>query len=315
VKFKRGRNKNNLENRQNNSVTYNNDMNLENENNATKSKANQNKNNLKKAKNEKDKEKEKNKKQKKAPKNIVQNLMTDFDQTMEEYSSIYATHNTSTKGAKAIKGFNEKNNKLRNSKTKLRSSKSKNLNSNTKLKSTKSRIKSNIKDNIDKKPATKNTTNNQLNNSINKTKNLNNKDDKNRTNSMEKRKAKAKIKKDKDGKLKGKKGSNKDLNNLKNGNLNHTSSNVIKIKRTTTNVNSELKEEDLALYRGQIDYNNVSIKNVEESIEDLMMKYKKKGFICIKNSREQFIFVKGPNTHHVELMKLGNGLLYFCVTK
>ena len=316
VKFKRGRNKNNLENRQNNSVTYNNDMNLENENNATKSKANQNKNNLKKAKNEKDKEKEKNKKQKKAPKNIVQNLMTDFDQTMEEYSSIYATHNTSTKGAKTMRGFNEKNNKLRNSKSKLRTSKSKNLNSNTKTKSTKSRIKSNLKDSIDKKPTTKITTNNQLSNSLNgKNKSLNNKEDKNRTNSMEKRKAKAKIKKDKDGKLKGKKGSNKDLNNLKNGNPNHASNNAIKIKRTTTNASSELKEEDLALYRGQIDYNNVSIKNVEESIEDLMMKYKKKGFICIKNSREQFIFVKGPNTHHVELMKLGNGLLYFCVTK
>lgn len=102
---------------------------------------------------------------------------------------------------------------------------------------------------------------------------------------------------------------------MKNGNSNHASSNVIKIKRNATNMSSELKEEDLTLYRGQIDYNNVSIKNVEESIGDLMMKYKKKGFICIKKSREQFIFVKGPNTHHVELMKLGNGLLYFCVTK
>ena len=324
VKFKRGRNKNNMENRQNNSVAYNHDMNLENENNAPKSKANQNKNNLKKVKNEKDKEKEKNKKQKKAPKNIVQNLMTDFDQTMEEYSSIYATYNTSTKGAKAIKGFNEKNSKLKNSKSKLKTSKSKNLNSQSKLKTAKSKIKSNLKNGIDKKQTSKITSNNPLNNSVNeKSKNLNhslninNKDDKIRTNSMDKRKAKAKIKKDKekDGKLKGKKGSNKDLNNLKNGNSNHASSNVIKIKRSTTNMSSELREEDLTLYRGQIDYNNVSIKNVEESIGDLMMKYKKKGFTCIKKSREQFIFVKGPNTHHVELMKLGNGLLYFCVTK
>ena len=321
VRFKRGRNKNYLENRQNNSVAYNHDMNLDNENNAPKSKANQNKNNLKKVKNEK--EKEKNKKLKKAPKNIVQNLMTDFDQTMEEYSSIYATHNTSTKGAKAIKGFNEKNNKLKNSRSKLKTSQSKNLNSQTKLKTAKSKIKPNLKDGIDKKHTSKITSNNLLNNSMNeKSKNLNqslntNKDDKIKTNSVDKRKAKAKIKKDKekDGKLRAKKDTNKDFNNLKNGNSNHASSNVIKIKRNATNMSSELKEEDLTLYRGQIDYNNVSIKNVEESIGDLMMKYKKKGFICIKKSREQFIFVKGPNTHHVELMKLGNGLLYFCVTK
>jgi hypothetical protein len=314
-----------MENRQNNSVAYNNDMNLENENNAPKSKANQNKNNLKKGKNEKEKEKEKekNKKHKKAPKNIVQNLMTDFDQTMEEYSSIYATHNTSTKGAKTLKGFNEKNNKLKNSRTKLKSSKSKNLNSHSKLK-TKSKIKPNLKNGIDKKQSSKITQNNPLNNSINeKPKNLNqsvninNKDDKIRTNSVDKRKAKAKIKKDKekDGKLKGKKSSNKEINNLKNGNSNHASSNIIKIKRNSTNMSSDLREEDLTLYRGQIDYNNVSIKNVEESIGDLMMKYKKKGFTCIKKSGEQFIFIKGPNTHHVELMKLGNGLLYFCVTK
>ena len=60
---------------------------------------------------------------------------------------------------------------------------------------------------------------------------------------------------------------------------------------------------------------NLKYKNIQESIDNLMSRYKKKGYTCIKKEDTEFTFIKGPNTHHVELMRLGNGLLYFNVTK
>ena len=63
-----------------------------------------------------------------------------------------------------------------------------------------------------------------------------------------------------------------------------------------------LKEEDLPLYKGEINYSNVSAKSFGESINDLINKYKLK-------------FIKGPNIHNVEIMRLGNGLLYFNINK
>ena len=74
-------------------------------------------------------------------------------------------------------------------------------------------------------------------------------------------------------------------------------------------------EEDLPVYKGDIDYNNTSAKDIDESINDLMARYKKKGYKCVKKDNYVFKFVKGPKTHRVELMRLGNGLLYFNVTK
>ena len=341
VRLKRGRNKNNqLEGRQNNSAAFNHDINIaKNMNNdidINKSKVNQYKINAKKIRIAREKNKKYNNsnnskidKSNKSKSNIVQNLMDDFDQTMDEYTSIYDKNNTSVKGTKPIKSYKPKHSdskpRLKSSKSKLTNSKLKSSRSN--LKSSKIKIISNsrirIKDNIDDQKHKRNITGNS--NSLshtsiidNKNKNLNHsyiiqRNESNKINSSDARKIKVKGKITKDNNHKNKKISNLKEFNL--GNFNHINSNIIKIKRSTTNAYNELKEEKLALYRGQIDYNNVSIKNVDESIQDLLINYKEKGYTLLKKSKAQFVFVKGPHTHYVELMKLGNGLLYFCVTK
>ena len=40
-----------------------------------------------------------------------------------------------------------------------------------------------------------------------------------------------------------------------------------------------------------------------------------KGFTFKRKSNHEFVFIKGPHRHHVELMKLGNGLFYFNIRK
>ena len=72
---------------------------------------------------------------------------------------------------------------------------------------------------------------------------------------------------------------------------------------------------DLPLFKGQIDYNNVSVKNIEESINEVKKKYKKRGYTFMEKGKTEFLFIKGPNTHHVKIMRLGNGLLYFHIKK
>ena len=90
---------------------------------------------------------------------------------------------------------------------------------------------------------------------------------------------------------------------------------MIKIKSNQPKLKTSIKDLDLNLYKGDINYNNVSTKNFEESLNDLMIKYKKKGYTCVKKNKSKFKFVKGPNIHNVEIMRLGNGLLYFNVMK
>ena len=343
LRMKRGRNKNNqLDNRQNNSAVFNHDINnttnVNNDKDVNKSKVNNLKNNEKKIKIEKEKNKKQNKNNNKNEKlkiNIVQNLMMDFEEAMNEYTSIYDTLSTTTKGAKALKGYKPKHSGL---KSKMKSSKYKNgTNSQSKLKSSKLNLKSSetklisdskikIKESIndEKKPKNNMTSNNNsLSQSViigKKNKNLNHnhlfhRNESNKINSYDRRKNKSNDKniKEKNSKIKNKKTSNISEFNLEN--FNHVNSNIIKIKKNSSKVNNELKEEELALYQGQIDYNNVSIKSVDQSIKDLLINYKIKGYTLLKKSKAEFVFVKGPNTHYVELMKLGNGLLYFCVTK
>ena len=98
--------------------------------------------------------------------------------------------------------------------------------------------------------------------------------------------------------------------NLNNSNISNKA--VLKIK-TKSKIN--FKENELPLYKGEINYNNVSSKNVKESIKDLMNKYKLKGYTCLKKDKNKFKFVKGPYIHNVELTRLGNGLLYYNINK
>ena len=304
AKMKKGRNKINKDKVQNNTIAYNHDINLpKNENDESRRTANNKKNIVLKIK--KDKINKKSNKRVNGDKEskLVQNIMDDFDQTMEEYTSLYNTHNATSRG-KTGKNYSDKShNNKSSSKSKLRSSV-------TNHKSHKNK---------------ENTSNdsNPINNSLiidneSNTLNQNNiKEEKNKNKTNETKKAKNKINKENTKKSKHKKNkkSEKDISEFELGNSDHASGTIIKIKKNKGNTKYNLKEEELPLYKGEIDYNYVSIKNIEESIDDLMARYKKMGYTCTKKGKNLFKFIKGPNIHHVELMRLGNGLLYFNVTK
>ena len=93
------------------------------------------------------------------------------------------------------------------------------------------------------------------------------------------------------------------------------SDNEKKMKLNKVSSKYSIKDEDLKLYKGEIDYNNVSLNNLSETIEELMNKYKKKGYTCVKKGGSEFKFVKGPNIHHVKIMRIRNGLFYFNVSQ
>ena len=159
-----------------------------------------------------------------------------------------------------------------------------NLDSKSKIKSSKNKIKSDSKSRIngsvDQRQFKKNKTSdrNQLNS-------LKNEDY--RTQSTDNRKMKTK-------------------------NGKQESENVLKRNKS---LYDEVNPDELSLFRGQVDYNYAFVKNIDEKINELKNKYKKKGFTFKRKSNHEFVFIKGPHRHHVELMKLGNGLFYFNIRK
>jgi hypothetical protein len=299
-KMQNGRNKNKNIQRQNNTVVYNHkDINLTKsdvEENEKKKVVNHNKNNVLRVKNGNIKKKNSKNKVGKGN-NIVTNLIDDFDQTMEEYSSIYTSQNNASRGKNSAKNNNIK------SKTNKGNSKSKVKGNNINTKYSKNKL--NVSN--DSNPISHSVILDRNSNSLNR------RDDTNRIQTTEKRKIKGKINIENSKKNHQKKKSKGTEVDLDNSNL--TSGSIIKIKKSKGNMKFNLKEEELPLFRGEIDYNNVSIKNINDSIDDLMNRYKKKGFTCMRKGKTEFKFIKGPNTHHVEIMRLGNGLLYFNVTK
>ena len=298
MKMNKGRNKKNIK-LQNNTIAYNNDINLpkvdadENELNKSKNKVNNKKNIVLKVKNNNKKLSKKSSKKLNDEKNkVVQNLIDDFDQTMEEYSSLYNTHNPSSKGKKSIKTKNDSNNPLR------RSVNNRNI---------KNRINTSTEANKKNNHSVLlNGYGNNLNQSHTKEEKIDNKN-------TDGKKAKNRIIKENNKKSKNKK-SDKDISEFDAGSSAMTNGNIIKIKKSKTNMKYSDKD-GLPLFRGEIDYNNVSIKSLDDTIEELLNKYKKKGYTCVKKGNTEFKFVKGPNVHHVEIMRLGNGLLYFNVIK
>ena len=111
---------------------------------------------------------------------------------------------------------------------------------------------------------------------------------------------------------------NRNINNFSNiseFDANNSNKTMIKIKQNQHKSKTNIKDIDLNLYKGNVNYNNVSAKNFEQSLNELMSKYKNKGYTCVKKNKTKFKFVKGPNIHNVEIMRLGNGLLYFNVLK
>ena len=109
-KMQNGRNKNKNIQRQNNTVVYNHkDINLTKsdvEENEKKKVVNHNKNNVLRVKNGNIKKKNSKNKVGKGN-NIVTNLIDDFDQTMEEYSSIYTSQNNASRGKNSAKNNND----------------------------------------------------------------------------------------------------------------------------------------------------------------------------------------------------------------
>ena len=96
---------------------------------------------------------------------------------------------------------------------------------------------------------------------------------------------------------------------------NKTNKTIIKIRRHSQQKRKNIKENELPIYKGDIDYNEVSLKNVKETIDNLIKKYKKEGYTCIKKGLAKFKFYKDTDICLVEIMRLGNGLLYYNVTK
>ena len=163
-----------------------------------------------------------------------------------------------------------------------------NLDSKSKMKSSKNKIKSDSKSRIngsvDQRQFKKNKTSDR--NQLNSLKN-----DDYRTHSIDSRRMKSKNDK---------------------GSSNQESGNVLKRNKS---LYDEVNPNELTLFRGQVDYNYAFVKNIDEKINELKNKYKKKGFTFKRKSNHEFIFIKGPYKHHVELMKLGNGLFYFNIKK
>ena len=92
---------------------------------------------------------------------------------------------------------------------------------------------------------------------------------------------------------------------------NKTNKTIIKIRRNSQKKRNNIKEKELNLYKGNIDYNNVSIKNLKDTISILIKRYKEKGYTYIKKEKAKYKFVKGDEIDIVEIMKLGNGLFYY----
>ena len=86
---------------------------------------------------------------------------------------------------------------------------------------------------------------------------------------------------------------------------------IIKIKKNSQKKRNDAKEDELSLFQGKINYNEVSLKNIRETIDDLIKKYEELGYNYIKKGKTKYQFVKGEDIYRVEIMTLGNGLLYY----
>ena len=71
----------------------------------------------------------------------------------------------------------------------------------------------------------------------------------------------------------------------------------------------------MPIYKGDIDYNEVSLKDFNETVDNLIKKYKRNGFTYSKKGFGKFEFYKESDIYFVEIMRLGNGLFYNNITK
>ena len=71
----------------------------------------------------------------------------------------------------------------------------------------------------------------------------------------------------------------------------------------------------MPIYKGDIDYNEVSLKDFNETVDNLIKKYIRNGFTYCKKGLGKFEFYKENDIYFVEIMRLGNGLFYNNATK
>ena len=286
-RMNRDRNNNNsYEKRQNNTITLNHKATRSELENPNKYKSkiifNRNNNGLKRSIKKLNVGKQKN--------NIVQNLMNDFDQTMNDYPQFQTINNMTSRGMKKI-NYNKTNNKYNkeNSKSNFRHSfkkkKSKNIFGTDRTEKNEKKLNHNKTEYDGRNKSRTNEKNKSIKTLLNKDKQTNSKT------------------------LKEKKPKRNDADRK------DSESSVEITKPKKTNRNLDIKIKDLPVYDGEIDYNNTSFKDIPETINDLMERYKKKGYTCIKKVGTVFKFIKGSKVHLVELMTLGNGLIYLKISK
>ena len=99
--------------------------------------------------------------------------------------------------------------------------------------------------------------------------------------------------------------SNPTVNSSKKSNKLNTSENRKKVT----------KEEDLRIYKGNVDYKNVSLKKLKEVSDDLLKKYKHDGFKCVLNLGNVFEFVKGHYKYRAEIFRLPKNKMLFTSIK
>ena len=88
-----------------------------------------------------------------------------------------------------------------------------------------------------------------------------------------------------------------------------------KLKDKLISVTDELKSEILKYYVGPINVEYISLKNVNESVSDLIYKIKMNGYKYIKIKDYAFKCTKGDICFSIELVKLKGNLLYYLMKK
>jgi hypothetical protein len=98
-------------------------------------------------------------------------------------------------------------------------------------------------------------------------------------------------------------------------NSNNLENAKIKLKDKLISVTDELKSEILKYYFGPINIECISLKNLDESVNDLIYKIKMNGYKYIKIKDYVFKCTKDDICYSIELVKIKGNLLYYLMKK
>jgi hypothetical protein len=74
-------------------------------------------------------------------------------------------------------------------------------------------------------------------------------------------------------------------------------------------------KSQLKIFNGPIDLSCVSFNNYEETVDNLINKFKKDGYIIIRNGNNSFEFSNGKINYLVEIVNIRNNTLYYLINK